>query len=81
MMDELSDQELLEISMEHLAESLCALYETQGKEYQALAFMVDSCVKLGTVLKNGDRILDASSNWEEYERECYEKHKKLKVIK
>jgi hypothetical protein len=79
MREELSDNELLTIALGHIGESLCALYETKGKEYQALAFMVDSCVKLGTVLLNEDDILSASADYTAYENSLGKPN--LKVIK
>lgn len=77
----LQDKENLKHALDHMAEALCGLFETFDPKYQAVAFMLDSTIKLGTVILHEGSILDASANWEEYEQELYEKHNRLKVIK
>lgn len=78
----LTDKELLREALDHMAEALCFLFETEDPLYHSLAFMCDSTIKLGTVILNdGDRILDAGANWEGYEAELYERFNKLRVIK
>lgn len=77
----LTDKEILKGALDHMAEALCHLFETDHPIFQSIAFMLDSTIKLGTVILNDGSILDASSNWEKYESELYEKRKIMKVIK
>jgi hypothetical protein len=78
----MNERQLLKHALDHIAEAISALYETTTTEYQAFCFVVDSALKLGTVLYHGDSILDASANWESYEKELYDRfQKKLKAKK
>lgn len=77
----LTDKEILKEALNHMSEALCFLFETENELCQSIAFMLDSTIKLGTVIYNDGCILDASANWEAYERELYYKFHKLKCIK
>lgn len=77
----LSDQEILESSLDHLAKALYFVYKLEDEYYHSFAFMVDSCMKLGAVLKNRDDILYASADYTAYEQEVYERKQRLKLIK
>ena len=83
---DLTDKEVLKYALDDLGNACCSLYELEDEMYHSLAFMVDSCLKLGTVLINGDNILSASADYTNYEHERYqkfleEKKKHLKVVK
>ncbi len=79
---ELSDREVLHEALNHMADALAFLFETDDPLYKSLAFMLDSVIKLGTVIYNDpDRILDATAVWQSYEDELYHRHNSLKVIK
>jgi hypothetical protein len=81
----LSEKELIKESLFLLSEALCSLYETKSKTAQSLCFMVDSCLKYGTVIFRNSNILDAATNYEEYEdkfhAEYIKKYAKKKVKK
>lgn len=77
----LTDKEILKGALDHMGEALCHLFETEEPIFQSVAFMLDSAIKLGTVIFNDGSILDASSNWEEYESELYEKRQLMRIIK
>jgi len=77
----LSEKKLLQEALFCLSDALTALYETKTKEGQSLCFMVDSCLKYGTVIFRGDNILDASADYSAYEEKQYLKDKKKKVKK
>ena len=78
--NEMSDKEILKSALDHLAEACCFLYEIEDESFHSLGFMVDSCLKLGTVLLNDGNVLNAAADYSAYEQELFEKNK-LRVIK
>lgn len=83
----LSEKELIKEALDHISEACCFLFETDSPEGHALAFMCDSLLKYGTVIKNGDNPLAAAADYTEYENKKYqefiakkEKEKKLTVV-
>lgn len=66
--EKLSDDELIKTALDHMAEALCFLFETQDREGQALAFMLDSAIKYGTVVLAGGDVLDASADFTRWEK-------------
>lgn len=79
LVSDLSEQEIIKTALDHLAESLCWVYETKSPEGHALAFMVDSAVKYGQVIMRGDDVLLASADYTEYENEISRKHQESKL--
>ncbi len=77
----MSEKKLLTEALFCLSDALTSLYETKTKEGQSLCFMVDSCLKYGTVIFRGDDILEASADYSGYEERRYFKDKKKKVKK
>lgn len=80
----LTDKEIMKEALDHLSEACCFLFELQTTEGESLAFMVDSCLKLGQILYHEDSPLEAACDYASYEEELYQRHlkeKKLKLIK
>ena len=58
----LSDDELIKNALDHLAEACAFLFETEDREGHALAFMVDSALKYGEVVRRGEDVLLATGS-------------------
>ena len=78
--NKLSDKDILKASLDNLSDACCLLYELEDETYHSLAFMVDSCLKLGQVLHRDDNILSASTDYDAYEEMVCER-KRLEVVK
>jgi hypothetical protein len=79
--NKLSEKDILKTALDHLGEACCFLYETESDQCHALAFIVDSALKLGQVIHRDDDILSASADYTAYENECFKKHKANKKVK
>lgn len=75
MMDEngikLSDKEIIDCALAHLAEACAFLFETESNEGNVLAFMADSLIKCATVVSRGDDVLLAAADYNKYECKVY----------
>ena len=65
----MDDKTLLKIMEEQLADVACLAFELESEEGKALAFMVDSLLKLTHVLKDEGDILKAAACFETYQAE------------
>lgn len=76
---EMTDQEILKESLDMLANVVAFLYETESFEGQSCAFMCDSLIKYMQVVYRGDNLLDAASDYNAYEEECYQQRELTKL--
>ena len=78
----MSDQQLMKMALDHLAEALAFLYEIETDVGIAAATMVDNSIKYLYPIYHGDDPRDSSSNFDSYEHSIYLRSRKhMKVVK
>lgn len=76
--NKITEKELMQAALDHVAEALCLLYETETDTGHAAAFMCDSLVKYLQVVYRDHNVLSASADYTKYENLCYKRFMKAK---
>lgn len=74
--NEVSEKDIIKEILNLLSEACANAFELKSDNGQSLAFMVDSVLKYGQVIYNGDSPIDATCDYTSYENEVYQRRMK-----
>lgn len=82
MKKELTEKELIHYALNDLSEALAKGFELKSPEGKAFAFMIDSAIKYGQVIKRNDCPLHATADYTTYEQEVFlRENKNITLVK
>lgn len=70
----MTQKELLKNCLDILAEANASVFELKSREGKALAFLLDSALKYGTILYHDKDFIDGTVRFDKVEEEIYKEH-------
>ena len=73
---ELSEKEIIHEILSQLSNICCFAFELESDQGQSFAWLIDSAIKYGTIIYNGDNVLLAACDFAKYEESLYNEDSK-----